>query len=665
PIFSMLVLVLGDNLLLTFLGWEGVGACSYFLISFWFTSESNASAGKKAFVTNRIGDFGFMLATFLVFVELSSISYADILTRSSELGSGVATVIVVLLLLAAAGKSAQLPLYVWLPDAMAGPTPVSALIHAATMVTSGVFLLTRLNPILAQAEPWSLSLIAWVGAITALFAATAAVAQTDIKRVLAYSTVSQLGYLFLAIGVGGYVAAVFHMVTHAFFKALLFLGSGSVIHGLGDEQDMRRMGGVARWMPLTAITFVIGWLAIAGVPPFSGFWSKDEILLLAWNSPGAQGKVLWAIGLVTALLTAFYMTRQVILTFLGRSRFYDVTDTEIDEAFARRLDVAREGIGQAEEAHTKALESVTKAEADVGKRSEALTKAQGTASDARTALAAATADDDNHEKLAKAHDKATKAVPKAELALAKARSSVMAANETVAAAKMDIETAVARVNELQGWPPERPPAVVTARTAPTDVGELQEYLPESHAARQEYVPHESPWTMTLPLVILAFFAAVAGLLNLPFSKDLHFLEHWLEPSLFGHEAEVTVAASTKWALGIAAIVVGLVAIVAAARVYLRGAGNPAAIERDELRSAWYVDETYANFMGGPGRRLFDALAWFDRNVVDGGVRGTAASLMAAGRGLRVSQPGFVRSYALGIGVGASFVLVWFLGRLWA
>ena len=323
-IASMLLLVLGDNLLLTFLGWEGVGACSYLLISFWFQDEANASAGKKAFVTNRVGDFGFMLATFLVFTELSSIRYADILTRSGELGSFAATLIVVLFLLAAAGKSAQLPLYVWLPDAMAGPTPVSALIHAATMVTSGVFLLTRLNPILAQAETWSLGLVAWLGAGTALFAATVAVAQTDIKRVLAYSTVSQLGYLFLAVGVGGYVAAIFHMVTHAFFKALLFLGSGSVIHGLHDEQDMRRMGGVARFMPLTAVTFIIGWLAIAGVPPFSGFWSKDEILLLAWNADAIGGKGLWFVGLVTALLTAFYMTRQVILTFLGRTRFYDV-----------------------------------------------------------------------------------------------------------------------------------------------------------------------------------------------------------------------------------------------------------------------------------------------------------------------------------------------------
>ena len=464
---------------------------------------------------------------------------------------------------------------------------------------------------------------------------------------------------------GGYVAAIFHMVTHAFFKALLFLGAGSVIHGLHEEQDMRRMGGVARWMPITAITFIVGWLAIAGVPPFSGFWSKDEILLLAWNKPGVGGKALWLVGIVTALLTAFYMTRQVILTFLGRTRFYDVTDTEIDQAFEARLAAARADIDAATEAHTKALEGVEKAEADVLKRTDALTKAQETAAEARQSLAASTPDDEKqHDKLVKAHDKATKAVPKAETTLAKAQTKVGEANEDVAKAKMDLESAVARLNELQGWPPDRPAEVVTARTPATDIGELAEYLPESFAKRKEYVPHESPWTMTLPLAVLAFFAATAGLLNLPFTKDLHFLEHWLEPSLFGHEAEVTVSGATKWLLAVVAIVCAVGAVVAAFRVYLRGRQAPTALEREELRQAWYVDQTYAGFMGGPGRRLFDLLAWFDRTVVDGGVKGTAAALLAAGQGLRVSQPGFVRSYALGIAVGASFVMVWFLGRLW-
>jgi NADH-quinone oxidoreductase subunit L len=318
--FSMLMLVLGDNLLVTFLGWEGVGACSYFLISFWFTKEANATAGKKAFVTNRVGDWGFMLAMFLAFSALGTLQYAGpqgILARAPELTAVTATGIAGLLFLGACGKSAQLPLYVWLPDAMAGPTPVSALIHAATMVTAGVYLMVRINPILAQSHSWLPTLIAVVGGLTALFAATIAVAQNDIKRVLAYSTISQLGYMFLAVGSGAYVAAIFHMVTHAFFKALLFLGSGSVIHGLHDEQDMRRMGALKKFMPITAATFIVGWLAIAGLPPFAGFWSKDDILANAWDKSPA----LWAIGFVTAGLTAYYMSRQVFMVFFGDARW--------------------------------------------------------------------------------------------------------------------------------------------------------------------------------------------------------------------------------------------------------------------------------------------------------------------------------------------------------
>jgi NADH-quinone oxidoreductase subunit L len=320
-VLSMLILVMGENLLVTFLGWEGVGTCSYFLISFWQTRDSAASAGKKAFVTNRVGDFGMMIGMFIAFQYTNSLSY----DRINEAAHGrsisvlVATMIVLMLFVGACGKSAQLPLYIWLPDAMAGPTPVSALIHAATMVTSGVFLLTRFAPLLEYASPWVSTLIAIIGVATALFAATIAVAQNDIKRVLAYSTVSQLGYMFLAIGSHAYVAAIFHMITHAFFKALLFLGSGSVIHGMHDEQDMRYMGALRKVMPFTAATFIVGWLAIAGVPPFSGFWSKDEILLYAFD----KSPVLWAVGLLTALLTAYYMTRQVIMVFYGKARWND------------------------------------------------------------------------------------------------------------------------------------------------------------------------------------------------------------------------------------------------------------------------------------------------------------------------------------------------------
>jgi NADH-quinone oxidoreductase subunit L len=314
--FSMLTLVLADNFLLMFLGWEGVGACSYFLISFWFERPAAATAGKKAFVTNRVGDWGFMLAIFLVFQSLGTLQYAGVFAGAEALSRTTATAVALLFFLGAVGKSAQLPLYLWLPDAMEGPTPVSALIHAATMVTAGVYLMVRISPILELA-PAALTVVATVGVLTALYAAAAACAQDDIKRVLAYSTISQLGYMFLAVGSKAYVAAVFHMVTHAFFKAVLFLGAGSVIHGLHEEQDMKRMGALRRFMPLTALTFVAGWLAIAGIPPFAGFWSKDDILLNAWEA----NKVWWAIGVVTAVLTAYYMSRQVFLVFFGEPRW--------------------------------------------------------------------------------------------------------------------------------------------------------------------------------------------------------------------------------------------------------------------------------------------------------------------------------------------------------
>ena len=315
---SMLVLVLGSSFLLTFLGWEGVGLCSYLLVSFWFERNSAAVAGKKAFVTNRVGDFGFMLAMFLIFASLGSLNYAA-MEGAGRLPQSTVTAIALLLLVGAIGKSAQIPLHIWLPDAMEGPTPVSALIHAATMVTAGVFLICRASPFF-EASDHAGTVVAWVGAITALLAATVAIVQNDIKRVLAYSTISQLGYMFLAAGVGAYSAAMFHMITHAFFKALLFLGAGAVIHGLHNEQDMRRMGALRKWMPITAATFIIGWLTIAGIFPFAGFWSKDEILAAAWAT---DNYALWFVGAVAALFTAFYMTRQVWLVFYGNARWDD------------------------------------------------------------------------------------------------------------------------------------------------------------------------------------------------------------------------------------------------------------------------------------------------------------------------------------------------------
>ena len=518
--FSMLMLVLGDNLLLTFLGWEGVGACSYLLISFWFTDEANASAGKKAFVTNRVGDWGFLVAMLLAFLTFGSLQYGEIFfdLEQSGVAASTASAIVVLLLVGAAGKSAQFPLHIWLPDAMAGPTPVSALIHAATMVTAGVYLLTRMNPIIAASHDWVPDLIMWVGLGTALMAATIAVAQNDIKKVLAYSTVSQLGFMFVAVGSGAYVAAIFHMVTHAFFKALLFLGAGSVIHGMDGDQDIRRYGGLARLLPITSMTFVAGWLAIAGVPPFSGFWSKDEILAYAYG----ENKVLWLLLLITAILTAFYMTRLVLMTFFGSPRWVSGDDhAEGDE------------------------------EAD--------------------------SETDEHA------------------------------------------------------------------------------LPHRH-------PHESPWTMTVPLVLLAGLAMVAGVLNLPFTSDVHFLGNWLKPSLLGNEGHLSFGGGTQWVLAIVAIIGSVGGVSAGAAVYIRRRIDPARIEHPFLARAWRVDEAVTNFMGGPGRRAFERTTQFDEQVVDGAVNATGTLVRRTGTKLRASQTGLVRSYALGIAIGAVALLVWFITR---
>jgi NADH-quinone oxidoreductase subunit L len=523
-VFSMLMLVLGSNLLVTFLGWEGVGVCSYWLISFWFTSEANATAGKKAFLTNRIGDVGFLLAMFLAFATVGTLNYELLFDRVPTIAPVTVTAIGLLLFLGAVGKSAQIPLYIWLPDAMAGPTPVSALIHAATMVTAGVFLMTRVNPILGAGYDWLPDVIAWVGVITAFVAATIAIAQNDIKKVLAYSTVSQLGYMFLAVGVGAYVAAIFHMIAHAFFKALLFLGAGSVIHGMDGEQDMRRMGGLRWFMPLTAATFMVGWLAIAGVPPFAGFWSKDDILLFAWGSGAAGGKALWAIGLVTALLTGYYMSREVFMVFFGEPRW----------------------------------------------RTE----------------------------------------------------------------------------------PEPQPASVGAAANELDV-EADEH---AHAD-----PHESPWIMTAPLVVLAILSIVGGVINLPFNDDVHFLEHFLEPVLGANEAEIAVSTGAKVALAAVAIGAGLVGIALAAVVYLRH--RVRAIEPEVLAHAWYYDEEVTAFMGGPGRKSFDAIAWFDVHVIDGAVNGVAAVVRRVGERLRPVQSGFVRSYALGVTIGVVVVLGYFITRV--
>lgn len=567
--FSMLVLVLGDNLALTFLGWEGVGLCSYLLISFWFTDEANATAGKKAFVTNRVGDWGFMLAIFLAFSSIGSIRYLDLGGNAQLMSSATATAITVLLFVGAAGKSAQIPLYIWLPDAMAGPTPVSALIHAATMVTAGVFVLVRANPVLEAADAWAPSVIAWVGVATALFAATIAVAQNDIKKVLAYSTISQLGYMMLAVGTGAYVAAIFHMITHAFFKALLFLGSGSVIHALDGDQDMRRYGGLRPLMPVTAITFIVGWLAIAGVPPLSGFWSKDEILAFAWDS----SPYLWALGLTTAVLTAFYMSRQVLMTFFGSPRY---APDAVTHDFAIPAAPA-------------AYDTAVPAAADPGPTAP-------THSEPMTAADAAHTPD-----------------------------TVIVASQSHANATSDM-------------------VVVT----PPD--------PTPH-------PHDPSRLMTVPLIVLAGAAAVAGLINLPFQSNLHFLGGWLEPSLFGNEAHTTISTATKWLLAVISIGAALFGIIMALAIHLRDQLTARFVAWPAAARGWYVDEAVTRFVGGPGRWAFNLLAAFDTHIVDGAVNGIGRTVRAAGNQLRHLQTGLVRFYALLTAIGAVALLVWFLSRV--
>ena len=338
---AMLILVMADNYLLMFVGWEGVGLCSYLLIGFWYTRQSASDAGKKAFVVNRVGDVGFVLAVLLLFVTFQSVDFLDVQHQLEEVkaahgdghgpaGPAVLTAIALLLFMGAVGKSAQVPLHVWLPDAMEGPTPVSALIHAATMVTAGVYMMAR-SALLYDLAPVALEVVAVVGVLTALFAASMALVATDIKRVLAYSTVSQLGFMVFALGVGAWAAAIFHLVTHAFFKALLFLGAGSVIHALGGEQDMRRMGGLRQALPTTHWTMATATLAIAGIFPFAGFWSKDEILASAMKAGGA-GVLGWIAASVAAFMTAFYMFRLLYMTFYGQSRVEPETAAHLHEA---------------------------------------------------------------------------------------------------------------------------------------------------------------------------------------------------------------------------------------------------------------------------------------------------------------------------------------------
>jgi NADH-quinone oxidoreductase subunit L len=496
-IASMLTLVLADNFGLMFVGWELVGLSSYLLISFWFTKPSAAAAGKKAFIVNRIGDWGFLVALMLIFAAFGTLDFGVVFGEAEGLLTvGMATAITLLLFVGAAGKSAQIPLYIWLPDAMEGPTPVSALIHAATMVTAGVYMIARAAA-LFELAPVTLAIVASVGAATALLAATIAIGQRDIKRVLAYSTISQLGYMIMAVGVTAFTAGIFHLMTHAFFKALLFLGAGSVIHAMANEQDMWKMGGLRKYMRVTFVTMVIGWLAIGGLFPLSGFWSKDEILGSAF-AKGGFFLILWFVGIATALITAFYMTRLMILTFFGEARW--------DEG---------------------------------------------------------------------AH------------------------------------------------------------------------------------PHESPPTMTIPLIILAAFSAFAGLFNTPVRLAL---EHFLEPSFEAVEQVHPPDGATLWLLAVASLIVVIIGIVVAYARYGRGElPNEEGGYWAAALDGYGVDAFYGAVIVAPGKAIATWLARiFDPKVIDGAVNGLGYATRSFGSTMRVLQTGWVRSYAVAIVAGALGVLLWLL-----
>jgi NADH-quinone oxidoreductase subunit L len=661
--FMMLTLVLADNLLLMFVGWEGVGLCSYLLIGYYIDRREAGDAAKKAFVANRVGDWGVVLGIMLLFSLTGSISFFDktgigVPVKSAlaavaampvepfawgALVAGGITSAALLLFIGATGKSAQIPLFVWLPDAMAGPTPVSALIHAATMVTAGVYMIVRCSAVYTHA-PTAMFIVAVIGAATALFAATIGIAQNDIKKVLAYSTVSQLGYMMLACGVGAFVAAIFHVMTHAFFKALLFLGSGSVIHGMHHEQDMRRMGGLKKYMPVTFATMLTGWLAISGIPIFAGFFSKDEILWKTWSTsataiPAWAGKTLWVVGALTALLTAVYMTRLMVLTFWGTERFRE----------------AHAG-GQADEAHAHAYDEGDKAH------------------DAKHPSAG---DRPHHQPAAHvgdAHD---------------AHASVSAHDDE-----------------------------------------------DEHAHHHAPVtPHESPWTMTVPLVVLAILSTFGGLVGVPYALSggafNNYFEHALDPVVErapqrgGGHAEVGTgdashsaaaatpgAPATSGSHGAPAAPAGShapetsshgnagalppsvgegehggapaaehahdPAEVRAERIFsgisvaiaLAGIGigwtvfrkNPLREMPRLLENKYYVDEAYDAAIINPIKVGSREGLWkiFDVKVVDGLVNGLARATSGVGDIARRMQAGFVRGYAAIILFGALLVIGYFI-----
>jgi NADH-quinone oxidoreductase subunit L len=574
--FFMLTLVLADNYLLMFVGWEGVGLASYLLIGFFFLRESAANAGKKAFITNRVGDFGFLIALFLLVKHFGTLEYTDVFHKVAEFspgietGAGLLTTIALLMLVGATGKSAQIPLYVWLPDAMEGPTPVSALIHAATMVTAGVYMIARSNAIFSRSTI-ALAVVAIIGCLTSFFAATIGITQTDIKRVLAYSTVSQLGYMFMACGVAAYSAGIFHLMTHAFFKGLLFLGAGSVIHAVGGEQDMRRMGGLRKYAPYTFWTMLIATCAISGIPGFSGFFSKDEILWQSFSSPHGHW-MLWLLGLITAFMTSFYMFRLLFMTFFNEYR------------------------GTLGEQHTP-------------------------------------------------HETQPHGIPASAEHAGHTHDIPMGGQQTVAHAPP-----VGAHNHGGG-----------------------------HGA-----PHESPWVMVLPLVLLAVLSVIGGYVGVP--KALHGsneIEHFLAPVIPTIAAEAAATthggahpeqeqsqaaedSSLELTLTGVSVAVAFAGLGLAWLFYVKRRDLPDKIADSlgglytTVLNKYYVDEIYGAAIIGPLIAFSTRVLWrgIDATLIDGSVNSGARGVREIGDSLRHQQSGNIRSYAGWVTAGAALVILY-------
>jgi NADH-quinone oxidoreductase subunit L len=688
----MLILVMASNLMLMFVGWEGVGLCSYLLIGFWFEKNENALAGMKAFIVNRVGDFAFTVGVLTLFVYLGTqfgewtVDFAEIkkvlADNPGKVSGGIATFVAVMMFIGATGKSAQIPLYTWLPDAMAGPTPVSALIHAATMVTAGVYMIARMN-FLYTLSPTAMAVVATFGAATALFAGTIGIAQNDIKKVLAYSTVSQLGFMFMGVGVGAFAAGIFHLFTHAFFKACLFLGSGSVIHGMGGEQDIRKMGGLRSKMPWTFATFLVATLAIAGIPGLAGFFSKDEILWQTWQAgdrlkgfPGWLGMLLWFVGALAALCTAFYMTRLVIKTFFGPPQWGKT-------AFAGGGVDLPEWMDDDEQKKKKEKPKPPPPDARDAEGFPAWLSEPSRSDAPRPDLPQGPA----HE------DHAARDLPQDESLLDMSRISPKASGAGAPGAGDAPPAGHGHGAEHAGAP-----ASAGGAAGGHDAGHGEDAGGHGHGGHHAGEPHECPWSMRIALVLLALGSVLVGYLGVPpalFGHDA--FGHWLEPVVGSVHAppgpdgkhEVHAAEYVLMAVSILAAIAG---IALAWRIYQVRMGLPAKDFADRnpdlydlVLNKYRVDEMYDRTVVQPLLSLNEGAGRFDNEVIDGAVNGvarcgaagakgagifdnevvdaavnaSALATQAAGRRVRRLQTGNIRQYLTFALVGGLFVIAAF------